>query len=399
MKKSSTILKLMSLVAMMLILSGTVAYGMMSIPYDKDLYGILGVAPDATKYVINKAYKKLVLVHHPDKGGDVEKFKEIGQAYEVLSNDAARGDYDERRKYLPSAPTRRPETETTMKRPEAMSPEERFYQAIDNGDKSTIEELIASGFDIKNIRGTTALHAAAGARDNNGEIMSLLVGAGIDVNTQDKDKETPLHFAARKGMHENVVWLLNNDIQKADVNIQNNQGRTPLMVAVSFAPSESKALEVLRALFYARNPKVDLQDRDGDSALHDAARNGYDDVIRLLLRNRADANLLDRRYHRTPLFYVRNVNGARMLIAGGAKLDIRDKNGATILYRFAENGNVDIVRLLIEAGMDVDSVDNAGKKAIDEAKKELESVNSDFVKGKRENLREVIKMLDEASKK
>jgi curved DNA-binding protein CbpA len=43
---------------------------------------------------IRKAYRKLALVHHPDRGGDAEKFKEITFAYEVLSNEEKRGLYD-----------------------------------------------------------------------------------------------------------------------------------------------------------------------------------------------------------------------------------------------------------------------------------------------------------------
>jgi DnaJ-class molecular chaperone len=51
----------------------------------KDFRAVLGVAPDAAQDEIKKAYRKLALQHHPDKGGDEEKFKEITEAYENLS--------------------------------------------------------------------------------------------------------------------------------------------------------------------------------------------------------------------------------------------------------------------------------------------------------------------------
>lgn len=60
--------------------------------YEVDYYEVLGVARDATTAEIRKAYRKLALSHHPDKvpeEGRVEaesKFKEISQAYEILSD-------------------------------------------------------------------------------------------------------------------------------------------------------------------------------------------------------------------------------------------------------------------------------------------------------------------------
>lgn len=56
-------------------------------------YKTLGVSKDATEEQIKKAFKKLALKHHPDRGGDSEKFKEIQKAYETLTKE--REEYDE----------------------------------------------------------------------------------------------------------------------------------------------------------------------------------------------------------------------------------------------------------------------------------------------------------------
>lgn len=61
----------------------------------KDYYKILGVSETASEGDIKKAYRKLALKYHPDKsGGDDKKFKEINEAYQVLSNQGKRAKYD-----------------------------------------------------------------------------------------------------------------------------------------------------------------------------------------------------------------------------------------------------------------------------------------------------------------
>lgn len=57
-------------------------------------YDILEIDKNASQDDVKKAYRKKVLVCHPDKGGDSEVFKKIQQAYEVLSNDDKRKMYD-----------------------------------------------------------------------------------------------------------------------------------------------------------------------------------------------------------------------------------------------------------------------------------------------------------------
>jgi DnaJ family protein C protein 7 len=60
----------------------------------KDYYKILGVSKDCTEAEIKKAYRKESLIHHPDKGGDEEKFKLVAEAFSVLSDPQRRQRYD-----------------------------------------------------------------------------------------------------------------------------------------------------------------------------------------------------------------------------------------------------------------------------------------------------------------
>lgn len=58
------------------------------------LYDILGVQADASADDIRRAYRRSAVKHHPDKGGDPERFKEASAAYEVLSDTERRDEYD-----------------------------------------------------------------------------------------------------------------------------------------------------------------------------------------------------------------------------------------------------------------------------------------------------------------
>lgn len=60
----------------------------------KDYYKVLGINKKASKAEVKKAFRSAAKTHHPDKGGDPEKFKEINEAYEVLSDDNKRQQYD-----------------------------------------------------------------------------------------------------------------------------------------------------------------------------------------------------------------------------------------------------------------------------------------------------------------
>ena len=65
----------------------------------KNYYDILGVDEKATSADITKAFKDLAKQHHPDRGGDKDKFQEINEAHDTLKNSQKRHDYDTMRKF------------------------------------------------------------------------------------------------------------------------------------------------------------------------------------------------------------------------------------------------------------------------------------------------------------
>ncbi len=70
---------------------------------EKDFYKVLGVSEDVSDKELTKAYRKLARKYHPDANPDdkkaEEKFKEVSEAYDVLSNAESRSEYDQLRKY------------------------------------------------------------------------------------------------------------------------------------------------------------------------------------------------------------------------------------------------------------------------------------------------------------
>jgi curved DNA-binding protein CbpA len=80
---------------------------------NKDLYAVLGISKSASLPEIKAAFKKLAKIHHPDKStasnkeANAEIFRQIAQAYEILSDSSTKEEYDTYRSLMQSK-TKRP---------------------------------------------------------------------------------------------------------------------------------------------------------------------------------------------------------------------------------------------------------------------------------------------------
>lgn len=125
--------------------------------YTDDAYKILGVSPTATEREIKTAYRKLALVYHPDRQSDdkqreiaTTKFVKIANAYEVLTDQYLRAEYDERRQCYepptkPSAPattsTNKSNSTTTSTSPSTSKASNKSnYKPARNKNKNTVTE-------------------------------------------------------------------------------------------------------------------------------------------------------------------------------------------------------------------------------------------------------------------
>src|SRR5262244_4594957 len=137
----------------------------------KDYYGILGVDRKADAKTIKSAYRRLARKHHPDvaKGKDAERFKEIAEAYEVLSDPEKRRRYDtlgpDWQRYAQQAPGQGPGQPGGGFRVE--------YQGGDGGDFSDFFRTI-----FGDLGGGGRPGARGGRGDRGGVNLEDLLGGG-----------------------------------------------------------------------------------------------------------------------------------------------------------------------------------------------------------------------------
>lgn len=93
----------------------------MSFPPGPDPYAILGVKPSATVEEIDKAYRMLQRIHHPDRGGSAEVSARINHAHDILSDPVKRVEYD-RERFGPRPTTQSASREAPGFRPPPPSP-------------------------------------------------------------------------------------------------------------------------------------------------------------------------------------------------------------------------------------------------------------------------------------
>lgn len=236
----------------------------------------------------------------------------------------------------------------------------RQWQLIGAIEKGTIDEvkrLIANGIDVNMpadsvaIKGILPLHTAARSYVKgpaNVEIVKLLLDAGAHVNVQNSEGNTPLMLAVSSSNTDVVTLLL---ARGADVNAKSREGYAALQFAQALYP------EIIKILVTAG---ADVQGAAGTEALVFAAMNGATDLVKFLLDAGANPNPSDGAP--TALFYAirsGNVDLVKLFIARGARVNggigFGGENGHTGLMEAAAFGNVEMVKLLLDAGADVNA--------------------------------------------
>jgi serine/threonine-protein phosphatase 6 regulatory ankyrin repeat subunit B len=223
------------------------------------------------------------------------------------------------------------------------------------------------------------------------EIVQALLGReGTDVNRSGISENTALHYASEKGYIEVARALLQAG---ANARKSNNRGQTPLHYA-----SEKGHIEIVRALLEA-GAGADVRKRDEDchSPISKACQGKHFEVFRALVEAGGDVNKLDSSgwtaLHRASKYGL--TEGVRYLCVE-IEADVNKSTTALIrdtsLIMASEYGRVEAVRVLLEAGADVNKRNSHGRSPLYKA---LEVSISESELGKQDKA-EIAALLREA---
>lgn len=180
------------------------------------------------------------------------------------------------------------------------------------------------------------------------------LAAEADVNRANRNGQTALMLAAAQRNHSLMRLLLKRG---ARVNARNDRRGTALMYSATAGD-----VDAVRLLL-KRGADVNARASNGWTALTLAAARGFDEVATALLAHGADPNIADI-YGWTPL--MRAVQQMRpavvrvLLDSKGVALDARNENKRTALHLAAAGGLRDIARMLLARGADIHVRDRAG---------------------------------------
>eukprot|EP00439_Symbiodinium_sp_Y106_P027419 s2760_g3.t1 len=227
----------------------------------------------------------------------------------------------------------------------------------------------------------SALHHAVQRGHVDVARLLLEAGANKDRTTKD-DNNTPLCLAAElehAGQVECVQLMLES---RADVDIKNRDGRSPLLQALSCTTSGSAEAEVARCtkvadLLLKARANVEKTDDMGKPALVYACEMGCTDLVKMLLEAGAEVNqsctkeLGDTSRGSGALHRVAargRPDIARMLLAARADVEKVDANGWTPLFKAVRHAHSEMVQLLLDEGANKLKKDSSGESPASIAK-------------------------------
>jgi len=237
------------------------------------------------------------------------------------------------------------------------------HWAVRNGHKECMMMILDSGFDINTAddHGNTIVHFSA--YNGNMDFIHFLIERNIDFNVKNKEGNTILHEASARCRNNVFAKLLDLDLDSdfddeyldkesdreldIDINIKNNNGDTALMIAVRF-----KNATIVKMLLHQEDIDKNSKNKEGKSAfdiawenniLYGHTRKPYSGCITM--------DIID-------YLMCQNVEiDTNMLLDTNIDLNIRNKNGETVIHLGTKYNYVNFVKKLLEKDIDINCVD------------------------------------------
>ncbi|ETW03648.1 hypothetical protein H310_05045 [Aphanomyces invadans] len=231
-----------------------------------------------------------------------------------------------------------------------------------SGDHNIVQLLLRERCDpnVVDEKRHSALHYAAAK----GQIqtMKLLLHATCDVLAITMDGDSVLHKVCESGKLEAVKTIL--AVENVDINVENKEKQTPLMLAAS-----NGYLDIVQELLVC-GADVTKRNQIGMTALHLAISNGVDiEVVQCLVEANSDfENACTDEYSAETVLITAvissSVSVVNYLLSKGANIHAKNKDGQTPLIAAAMHNKVKMIKLLLEHNAVVDEMDKEGSTAL-----------------------------------
>ncbi|XP_031567523.1 transient receptor potential cation channel subfamily A member 1-like isoform X2 [Actinia tenebrosa] len=237
-----------------------------------------------------------------------------------------------------------------------------LFMAASSGATETVELLIKRGANItaKNLAMKSVLHSAVG-HDNTIDAILKSPAASYLISEKDKNGFAPIHQAAMGGHLQNIHLFMTKN--KAAAGITSDSLDTPLHVACRYG-----WLEIVKDLLVGRNVRmINLQNNQGKTPLHFAAGEGHEKVVELLVERGATVERDE--LERTPL-HLAAINGSSRCvdcILGKHPdcLNFVDDDQNTALNLAALHGHEELVEDLLSRSNQQILMNNFNQNALD----------------------------------
>ena len=245
-----------------------------------------------------------------------------------------------------------------------------FHYAAKGGHLPLLQELIARGIDPKtlNDQGENAMFMAARAtrnRQNGKAVFAYLEGLGLEAGRVNTHSQNLLHLLA--GRNEDLDLFAHLLEKGLDVNLQDDQGTTPLITAAS--GNDPGVVKLLAESV----DDIDLADKKGRTALAMAVAGNTPEVVACLLDRGADALVKDQSgntmaYYLLQSFDADHPGGFEAKLAllreAGVRMDQVQHDGNTLLHLAARDNDLAMLKRLRAFDIDINARNAEGNTAL-----------------------------------